>query len=103
MSLFSRKKKEPPTRTVSVQMQDGTVENYPESFMITDGINCVICMGKYYHTNLDCENLQWEVKNSSSPIKGMYIKDAKKQKITFCANCSRIKYLYEHDRMEEIQ
>lgn len=92
----------PKVRTISILMQDGTTQDYPEDFIITDGINCVVCMGNFYHTNLDCESLAWERQKSSERLKGMLIKDAKKQKITYCADCSRIKYLIEHGREDEI-
>ena len=93
----------PKEKTITVHMQDGTVEEYPEKFIITDGENCVVCMGQYYHTSLGCDSLHWEWVNSSNPIKGMYIKDAKKQKITYCEKCSRDNYLIRHGREDELE
>lgn len=83
----------PPKKMVSVLMQDGSRQEYPQGFIILDGVNCVVCQGKFYHTSLDCENLIWEMQNCDSELKGMDVKEAKKQKITYCANCSREIYL----------
>lgn len=109
MSLFSflNKKNEPssnvvPKNKVSVLMQDGTIEKYDEKFIITDGENCVVCNSKFYHTSLDCENLKFEMK-SGEQLKAMFIKDAKKENFTYCANCSRENYLYKHDRLNELE
>lgn len=104
MGLFDKFKKKPqaetpaPTqKTVSVLMQDGTTMEYPESFIITDHENAVICQGKFYHTSLDCNCLKWERDNSSEPLKAIYIKDAKKQKMVYCADCSKDLYDYERN------
>ena len=107
MSLMDKLKdllpnKKTPQKMLDILMQDGTIQQYPESFYITDGINCVVCMGQYYHTSLDCENLAWERQHSSEKLKGMYVKDAKSQKMTYCADCSRENYLREHGREDEI-
>ena len=83
----------PPTfqpKMISIQMQDGTVEEYPEGFIITDGINCVVCLGGCYHTSLDCSNLRRERENCSIPVRGLNIEDAIKQKIYHCQNCADI-------------
>lgn len=89
-------------KMVRVTMSDGTVEEYDQRLMITDGINCVVCKGNFYHTSLDCENLAWEKNNSNSEIKGMTIKNAKAQKMVYCQNCSRENYLHRHGRDDEI-
>lgn len=93
-------KETPPPVTVSIIMPDGSVEEYNEHFMITDGINCVICQGKFYHTSLDCESLKWEHMNCDAPFKGMTVKDAKSAKMTYCQTCSRENYLHRHGRDE---
>lgn len=105
MGLFDRfkKKKEetPKPKTVSVTWENGTVEEYPENFIITDKENCCVCMDGYYHTSLDCEHLKWEHTHSGLGFRAMTIKEAKKQKRTYCQDCSRELYLYEHDRLED--
>lgn len=98
MNLFKKKTSPPPTKTVQVHMADGTIQDYPEHFMITDKINCVICNSALYHTSLDCECLRWEMQNSSEPLNGMTIKDAKAMKKTFCQECSRVDYNFRHGR-----
>ena len=102
-SVSQEKDSKPKEQTISVLMQDGTIEEYPQKFYITDKINCVVCMGQYYHTSLGCESLHWEWVNSSNPIRGMYIKDAKEKKITYCQKCSRDDYLIRHGREDELQ
>lgn len=99
MNLFSRKKKEtPPTfeeKTVSVLMQDGSVEEYPETFIITDGENCVVCNSKMYHTNLDCEYLKTEMSGNKT-LKAMYVTDAKSKGFSYCYRCSVSNKLHEN-------
>lgn len=101
MSLFDKLLKTPqePKNTISVIQPDGTVKEYSESFMFMDKTNCFVCMGKYYHTYLGCESLKWEMQNAD--LKEMPLKEAKSQ-MEYCQNCSRAKYLFEHDRMDEI-
>lgn len=70
--------------------------------LITDGLNCVISQGKFYHTNLNCENLKWEI-DQGFPTKQITIKEAKSQKMTYCMNCSRDNYLFKHGREDEIR
>lgn len=97
---------EPPAKTkadtLQIRMPDGSLEEYDLHFMITDGINCVVCMGKYYHTSLDCESLKWEHMNCDSEYKGMTIKAAKDLKMIYCYDCSRENYLHRHGRDDEI-
>lgn len=90
------------TPKVSVLMQDGTIEEYPKNFIITDGMNCAVCMGKVYHTSLDCENLEWEMSNCAEKLRGMDVSEAKRKKMAYCSNCSRQLYLWEHGREDEI-
>lgn len=91
MGLFDRFKKKKPQEIervmLKIRMQDGTIEEYPETFQITDGINCVICSGETYHTNLDCPSLKMERDIKTREIKGMYIKDAERQGISYCWRC----------------
>lgn len=104
MDLF-KKKEEPKTQPtaqpkpvpkIKVIMQDGKEEEYPEHFLITDKINCVVCDSHVYHFSLDCENLKWETKQHSLPIKASTIKDEKKSGRTVCMNCDRELYLFNH-------
>ena len=80
---------------ISVLMQDGTIEKYPENFRITDGINCAVCNGIVYHTHLDCQYLKNE--RIISKVKGMYIKDAESKGIYKCFNCKELDDLYSED------
>ena len=80
---------------ISVLMQDGTIEKYPENFMITDGINCAVCYGEQYHTHLDCEYLRNE--RITRKVKGMYIKDAERQGIYKCFNCKELDILFNNE------
>ena len=89
----------PEHKTIPVLMPDGTIEEYDEHFIITDGRNCVSCLGEFYHTSFDCENLKWEISRKQPPLQGMLIADAKKQKMTYCYNCSRD--LHEYRKLME--
>ena len=96
--LFKPKKTTPPvmpTITHPVIMFDGSAENYPKDYIITDGENCVICNSDYYHTSLGCENLLWEQSNSGEPFKAFKIKEAKAKKMTYCYNCSSELYHFK--------
>lgn len=86
---------------IPVLMQDGTIEQYAKSFIITDDVNCVICNSKFYHTSLDCECLLYET-NSGEQLKALTVKEAKKQGFTYCYPCSREKYLFNHGRLDEV-
>ena len=106
MKLFPWKKKETPSnhispaRTVSVLMSDGTIDEYPENFLITDKVNCVICNSNCYHFALDCEHLKWETEQGDPQIKGLTIKEAKKMGKYACMDCDRELYLFNHDENE---
>lgn len=103
MRLFKKKETPRPTLEhplIQIEMPDGTVQEYPENFHITDGIHCVVCRGDFYHTHFDCENLQWEKDNTGNPIRGMFLKNAKSEHLTKCMNCDRQDYLYKHGREE---
>ena len=97
MLFFKKKKPEPPKspQMISVLMQDGSVEEYPETFYITDGLNCVICAGDCYHTHFDCESFKRERAIKSRQIKGMYVKDAERQGIFQCYNCKNLDDLFK--------
>lgn len=86
---------------IPVLMQDGTVQDYPQDFIITDKVNCVVCMGKYYHTSLDCDSLKWELKNSDLKLKGMDVKEAKKQGMIYCADCSSDLYHFKKGDLQK--
>lgn len=102
MGLFAWKKKKdvehtqttPPAKTVSVLMQDGKVEEYPEHFMITDGKNCVACSGKLYHTSLDCKYLRDEMLGGRQ-VKAFNVHDAERQGMEYCYECQKEKDLFE--------
>ncbi len=102
MSLFPWKKNKTsiesvniPAKTVSVLMQDGSVEEYPEHFIITDDKNCVVCNSKLYHTSLDCNYLQTEM-SSGTQVKAMKIYDAEAQCFEYCYECQKEREI--HDR-----
>lgn len=84
----------PRQRTIPILMQDGTVEEYPDTFMITDGINCVYCTGDMYHTHFDCEFFRDEL-SWNHQAKGMYIRDAERKGIYQCYECKRITEVME--------
>ena len=102
MNIFKKKPK-PYVPQVSVTMPDGTIEEYPKHFIITDKVNCVSCGGEFYHYCLDCECLEWELGKSDGIIRGMTIKDAKKEGKSVCGDCDRNLYLYNHGRAEEMR
>ena len=78
---------------ISVLMMDGSIEEYPENFMITDGVNCCIRQGDCYHTHLDCEIFKHE--KHLGRARGMTIKDAEKQGIYKCPICKDLDELYK--------
>lgn len=86
---------------VSVEMQDGSIEEYSENFIITDNINCVTCGGDLYHTSFDCEALKWEREKYKRPLKALTIKEAKSKGLTYCYDCSKDNYYYRHDDIED--
>lgn len=86
---------------VAAEMQDGSIEEYSENFIITDGINCVTCGGDLYHTSFDCDALKWEREKYKKPLKALTIKDAKSKGLTYCYDCSRDNYYYKHVGTEE--
>ena len=100
MSIFKKKPKQP---MVSVTMPDGSIEEYPKKFIITDKVNCVTGGGKCYHYCLDCECLEWELGQSDGIMRGMIIKDARKQGLSVCIGCDRDLYLFNHGRMEDMR
>lgn len=87
--------------SVAVEMQDGSIEEYSENFIITDGINCVTCGGDLYHTSFDCETLRWERKKYKESLKALTIKEAKSKGLTYCYDCSRDNYYYKHVGIED--
>lgn len=80
---------------MTVIMQDGTVEEYPDTFKITDGKNCVVCNSKFYHTNFDCESLRTEML-AGDQVKAMKRYDAEAQCFSLCFNCSILDNLEEY-------
>jgi hypothetical protein len=79
----------PKPKMLPILMQDGTVEEYPENFRITDGKNCVVCDSGYYHTNLDCDRLRIE-RHSGNQVTGMFVRDARKEHYEFCPECKEM-------------
>lgn len=90
LNLFKKKEVEqmPKIKAVSVLMKDGTLKEYPEHFMITDGKNCVVCNSKLYHTSLDCSFLRTEM-NENTQIRAMKIYDAQAQYFEYCYECQK--------------
>lgn len=76
----------PKNEIISVLMQDGTVEQYPENFRITDGINAAYCEGcDEYHTHLDCS--VFKMQRSHRKIIAVYRKESEKRGIFQCYRC----------------
>lgn len=72
---------------LSIIMQDGTVEEYPEGYHITDGINCV-CASGVYHTHFDCPILRDERRHGMT-IRAMARRDAEREGKIFCYKCEQ--------------
>ena len=95
MKLFKKKETPVEHKMISVVMPDGTVEEYADTFQITDGINVAVC-GKTYHTHFDCPVFQMDRKLPMNlPIRGMYRVDAQAQCINDCYKCR------EYDELEK--
>lgn len=89
------------SNNVPVIMPDG-IELLDKYFMFWDRKHCVKCNTDFYHTYLDCADLKDEMK-SGEPLRCIEIKEAKANKMTYCATCSRALWLFEHDRSDEIE
>lgn len=74
---------------IKVIMPDGSIDEYPKGFIITDKINCIECNGKLYHTSFYCPDLEDESDGYTLPIKGLKIKEAKKRKMGYCYYCKQ--------------
>ena len=85
--IFPDQNEQPLSDKLSIIMQDGTVEEYPEGFHITDGINCV-CASGVYHTHFDCPVLRDE-RRIGMKFKAMTRKDADRQGKIFCHKCEQ--------------
>lgn len=93
MRWFFKKKKEPTIETpptpaaLSILMMDGTAEEYPENYAITDKKHCVVC-GTMYHTHFDCPVFKRDRELSiNNPIRAMKIYDAVAQCKEHCYMC----------------
>ena len=87
MNLF--KKKETPVKhqMIQVQMPDGTIEEYADTFQITDGKNVAVC-GAMYHTHFDCPVFKRDRElKFNLPVRGMKRYDADAQGIESCYKC----------------
>lgn len=76
----------PFVRTRYVYMKDGSVKEFPFQSVI-DNEKCVICMGKYYHTNLFCTYLDWETRNCDNDIREYTVAEAKENNLDLCIEC----------------
>lgn len=74
---------------IKVLMPDGSIDEYPKGFIITDKVNCIECNGKIYHTSFYCPELEDESDDYTLPIKGLKIKEAKKKKMGYCYYCKQ--------------
>lgn len=75
---------------VSVLMEDGTVETYPPTFVITDGENCFV--SDYltrYHTNMDCKYVQDDARTGHT-FKAMKLHDAQHKGFDYCYECQKM-------------
>ncbi len=94
MSIIDRFKekitpKKPTAKDVPVLMMDGSVEVYPASFQITDGINCFVgTVGRTYHTNMDCKEVQFAL-NLGNQFTAMRVRDAERQGFSYCYECRK--------------
>lgn len=90
------KQKDPPKEKVmiEIQMENGSVEKYPENFVV-DKPYCVKC-GNTYHWHLDCPSFAESRKfEANLPLVAMKRSDADAQCIESCWRCQ------EYDRLEE--
>jgi hypothetical protein len=86
---------------VPMIMPEGHIELHPKDMIMTDKKNCVTCKGELFHTDLRCSCLRSEMQ-SGEPLRCISIKDAKAKKMTYCADCSRVQYLIDHGRADEV-
>ena len=89
-SLF-KEQKQPKTPTVSVIMEDGSIQIFPENFH-TDENSCVVC-GTMYHTHFDCPTFR--INRQAHQVKAMTRHQAEHDCLEYCWRC------HEYDRMEE--
>lgn len=82
------KKTEPPKERamIEIQMENGSVEKYPENFVVDDGY-CVAC-GTMYHTHLDCPVFKRE-REIHHPLKAMKRYNADANGLDHCWQCKQ--------------
>lgn len=80
-SLYTIKQRD----NIFIELVDGTIQEHVANTKINDGF-CVHCKSKLYHTNLDCDNLEWEL-SSDRKVRGLSIEDALKEGLSTCENC----------------
>ena len=87
------KKTEPPKERVmiEIQMENGSVEKYPENFVINEEY-CVGC-GDTYHWHMDCPS--FKRMRDLKPALAMSRKDAESKGLEKCWQCD------DYDRLEE--
>ena len=88
---------------ISVLMEDGTVEDYPKHFIITDNKYCAVCHSDAYHLHLDCKGLAWEMSQGDYPVRQMTVKDALKAGMHTCMYCFEAseEYFKDHNYDDE--
>lgn len=75
---------------VKVIMEDGKIEEYSGLFVITDGVNCMECGGRYFHTVMACEDIQ-EASRSGKPIRALTTKQAYLNRhMMYCPRCEEL-------------
>ena len=87
----------PQSQMYSVIMTDGTVEEYPENFYITDGKNCFACNNRNYHTHFSCKWFKEEMKTPQFPLRAFNIYDAEAQGLERCYECKNLDELFKED------
>ena len=93
LNLFNKKEPSKEKEMIEIQMENGSVERFPESFVI-DKEYCVKC-GSSYHWHLDCPNFRESRKlKINLPLKAMKRYDADAQGLEKCWKCD------EYDRLE---
>ena len=75
-------------------------ESLPNGTILTDG-SCLVRGDCLYHTTVGCES-KWrdETHNAITDWKRITVQEAKKQKLTYCYECSREMYFLKKREKE---
>ena len=84
--LFHKDEPQKEIPMIEIQMENGTIERYPENFVIDEDY-CVKC-GNTYHWHLDCPSFKRQ-RQINSPIIAMKRIDAEHQGLDKCYQCQK--------------